>query len=67
MIYYKLLETLCTIRIQVTNTEKHPIINRVPELREELQQLFQLANIPSPEILQAGKSTTPNQKKLKKL
>ncbi|MDR2754243.1 MAG: hypothetical protein LBC20_00920 [Planctomycetaceae bacterium] len=40
-----------------SNTEKHPIIiNRVPELREDLQQLFQLA---SPEILPVGKPTTP--------
>jgi hypothetical protein len=63
----KLLATLCTVRIQVTNTEKCPIIiNCVPELREDLQQLFQLANIPSPEILPAEKPTTPRtRKKLK--
>jgi hypothetical protein len=63
----KLLATLCTIRIQVTKTEKHPIIiNRVPELREDFQQLFQLTNSPNPEILLSGKPTTPRTRKKRK-
>jgi hypothetical protein len=65
-----LLETLCTVRIQLTAPKENsnPItINRVPEPREDIQQLFQLANISNPEVLPARKPTTPNtRKKIKK-
>ncbi|MDR2346582.1 MAG: hypothetical protein LBE18_10990, partial [Planctomycetaceae bacterium] len=65
----ELLETLCTLRVKLTGTDaKTPIIiNRVPEPREDLKQLFKLADIPYPEILPAHRPTTPNtRKKLKK-
>jgi hypothetical protein len=44
-----LLGTLGTIRVQLTRADsKTPsiIVNRVPEPREDIRQLFQLANIP---------------------
>jgi transposase len=65
-----LLETLCTTRIQWNTSQKNTtpiIINRVPEPREDLRQLFQLADIPYPEIIPAQKTTKPaTRKKLKK-
>jgi hypothetical protein len=62
-----LLETLCTTRIQWNASQKTIIINRVPEPREDIRQLFQLADIPYPEMLPAQKTTKPaTRKKLKK-
>jgi hypothetical protein len=64
----RLLETLCTTRIQWNTSQNPIIINRVPEPREDIRQLFQLANIPCPEILPAHIPTTPaTRKKLKNL
>ena len=65
----ELLETLCTIRVQLIepDTTNPIIVNRVPEPREDIQQLFQLADIPTPEILPAKKPTNPTtRRKLKK-
>jgi hypothetical protein len=65
-----LLETLCTIRVQLTETNsKNPIIiNRVPEPREDIRQLFQLIDTLCPEILPAHIPTIPaTRKKLKNL
>jgi hypothetical protein len=66
----ELLETLCTTRFQWNTSDKNTtpiIINRVPEPREDIRQLFQLADIPCPEILPAQRPSIPaTRKKLKK-
>jgi hypothetical protein len=68
----RLLETLGTIQLQFPNQNdksKNITINSVPTPREEIAELFRLANIPAPEIVPAGKTklanTVDSKKKLK--
>ncbi|MDR1962999.1 MAG: hypothetical protein LBQ50_04410 [Planctomycetaceae bacterium] len=68
----RLLETLGTIQLQFPNPNdesKNITINSVPTPREEIAELFRLANIPAPEFIPAGKTkqanTVDSKKKLK--
>jgi transposase len=60
----QLLETLCTTKIQFSDKESNSAtIQKVPNPREDIQQLFVLSAIPLPVILPAREKTIPQTRK----